>query len=121
MDGPTRLQPAGVPYAPSADSLTSQDLCEILQVPRPVVQQLIRSGVLAAIKTQPTRGVESLRSVFEAWVQARYADTRAWISLSPPTAAGMWDRHSGGDFLMATNNLRQHRPDVASRVNGCRL
>ncbi len=93
---PARLCPAGVPDPAAADSLTTQDLCQILQVCRPVVQQLIRSGKLPATQLTGRNGWKISRPAFEAWVQARYADTRAWSAASPPTAAGMWDRHTGG-------------------------
>lgn len=83
-------------HAPAADWLTTQDLCEVLQVSRPVVQQLIRSGAMPAKKLSRHDGWKISRPAFEVWVQARYADTRAWIAASPPTAAGMWDRDTGG-------------------------
>ncbi|MDQ6937617.1 MAG: helix-turn-helix domain-containing protein [Actinomycetota bacterium] len=80
----------------AADSLTTRDLCQILQVSRPVVQQLIRSGDLPATKLTRHHGWKVARPAFEAWVQAQYADTRAWFQANGPTAAGTWDRHTGG-------------------------
>ncbi len=76
--------------------MTTQDLCEILQVSRPVVQQLIRSGQLPATKVSRRDGWKVSQPAFEAWIHARHADTRSWILSNPPTAAGMWDRRTGG-------------------------
>lgn len=56
----------------------------ILQLSRPVVQQLIRSGQLPATKVSRHEGWKVPQSAFEAWIHARYADTRSWILSNPP-------------------------------------
>ncbi len=105
----TGLPSGGLAYAPLAcgcGSRTGGGLghhpahhpgpVQILQVSRPVVQQLIRSGDLPATELSRQDGWKISRLAFEAWVQAQYADTRGWIAASPPTSAGMWGRHTGG-------------------------
>jgi hypothetical protein len=83
---------AGASNQAKVPLLTTDDLWALLQVSRPVVKHLLRSGDLPGVVISLRAGWRVTPSVFYPCVRDQHIATRASVRATPPPPlSGMWD------------------------------